>query len=97
MAGWSSTTPEIRQKLAKAIDSYTALYRKGCTPPDSVGWSNIDNNEQFLAQSVVMTPNPSLSIPNALKSERPDDYTRTLPRSNGRLARLASPFRSWAL
>ena len=28
--------PEIRQRLVKAIDSYTAIYRKGCTPPDSV-------------------------------------------------------------
>ena len=25
--------PEIRQRLVKAIDSYTAVYRKGCTPP----------------------------------------------------------------
>jgi multiple sugar transport system substrate-binding protein len=30
--------PEIRQKLVKAIDSYTAIYRKGCTPPASVDW-----------------------------------------------------------
>ncbi len=28
--------PEIRQRLIKAMDSYTAIYRKGCTPPDSV-------------------------------------------------------------
>jgi hypothetical protein len=26
---------------------------------------------------VVMTPNVTLSIPNALKSERPDDYYET--------------------
>ena len=25
--------PEIRQGIIKAIDSYTAIYRKGCTPP----------------------------------------------------------------
>ena len=31
--------PEIRQRLVKAIDSYTAIYRKGCTPPDSVTWA----------------------------------------------------------
>ena len=66
--------PEIRQRLIKAIDSYTAIYRKGCTPPDSVTWTDYSNNEQFLAQSVVMTPNDTLSIPNALKRERPDDY-----------------------
>ena len=37
-------------------------------------WDDIDNNKAFLAQTVVMTPNDSLSIPNALKRERPDDY-----------------------
>jgi multiple sugar transport system substrate-binding protein len=65
---------EVRRKLIRAIDGYTAIYRKGCTPPDSVSWANIDNNKRFLAQSVVMTPNDTLSIVNALKHERPDDY-----------------------
>ncbi len=67
--------PEIRQRLVKSIDDYTAIYRKGCTPPDSVTWAGgYDNNERFLTQAVVMTPNVSLSIPNGLKHERPDDY-----------------------
>jgi multiple sugar transport system substrate-binding protein len=63
--------PEIRQRLITAADHYTKIYRKGCTPPGSVGWANTDNNKQFHAQRVVMTPNDSLSIPNALKQERP--------------------------
>jgi multiple sugar transport system substrate-binding protein len=50
------------------------VYRKGCTPPDSLTWGNPGNNAQFHAQAVVMTPNETLSIPNALKHERPDDY-----------------------
>jgi multiple sugar transport system substrate-binding protein len=66
--------PEVRRKLIDAVDSYTSIYRKGCTPPDSLTWHNIDNNKAFLAQTVVMTANPTLSIPNALKGERPDDY-----------------------
>ena len=66
--------PEVRRKLAKAIDSFTMIYRKGCTPPASVAWRTIDNNKQFHAQAVVMTANESLSIPNALKHERPEDY-----------------------
>ena len=37
--------PEVRRRLVKALDSYTAIYRKGCTPPDSVDWANIDNNK----------------------------------------------------
>jgi multiple sugar transport system substrate-binding protein len=65
---------EVRRKLIKAVDSYTAIHGKGCTPPGSVTWANIDNNKQFHAQAVIMTPNQSLSIPNALKRERPNDY-----------------------
>jgi multiple sugar transport system substrate-binding protein len=70
--------PEIRQKLVKAIDSYTAIYRKGCTPPASVDWGPYSNNERFLAQAVVMTPNDTLSIPNELKRERPEDYYKNV-------------------
>ena len=67
--------PEVRRRLIEAVDAYTAVYRKGCTPPGSITWdSNADNNEQFLAQAVVMTLNQSLSIPNALRRDRPDDY-----------------------
>ncbi len=66
--------PEVRRRLVKAIDNYTAVYRKGCTPPDAVTWDDGGNNQAFLAQTVVLTTNMSLSIPNALKSERPDDY-----------------------
>jgi multiple sugar transport system substrate-binding protein len=66
--------PRIRANLVKAIDAYTTIYRKGCTPPDSVTWGNFDNNKAFLAQAVVMTPNGTLSIPNALRRDRPEDY-----------------------
>jgi multiple sugar transport system substrate-binding protein len=71
--------PEFRRKLIGVIDSYTAIYRNGCTPPDAVNWSSGDgNNKAFLAQTVVMTANESLSIPNALKLERADDYLRNV-------------------
>jgi multiple sugar transport system substrate-binding protein len=67
--------PEVRRRLIKAVDAYTTVYRTGCTPPDSIAWnSNLDNNQQFLAQAVVMVLNDTLSIPNALKLDRPDDY-----------------------
>jgi multiple sugar transport system substrate-binding protein len=67
--------PAVRRRLIEALDAYTAVYRKGCTPPSSVTWdSSSDNNEQFLAQAIVMVTNQSLSIPNALRSERPEDY-----------------------
>jgi multiple sugar transport system substrate-binding protein len=28
--------PEVRRRLIEAIDAYTAVYRKGCTPPGSI-------------------------------------------------------------
>jgi multiple sugar transport system substrate-binding protein len=65
---------EVREGMVRALDSYTAIWRKGCTPPESVGWNNVDNNTAFLAQTVVMTPNTSLSIPGALKREQPAAY-----------------------
>ena len=78
--------PEIRQRFIGTMDGYTAIQLKGCTPPDSVTWASGANNQTFLAQTVVMTPNLSLSIPNALERERPDDYyknTATIESSLG--------------
>jgi multiple sugar transport system substrate-binding protein len=88
--------PKIRQKLISVVDSYAAIYRQGCTPPDATEWDQRGNNQAFLAQSVVMTANETLSIPNALKREHPDDYYKIPRRSNGHSARMASTFRSWA-
>ncbi len=84
--------PEIRRQLVKAIDSYTAIYRKGCTPPDSVTWNGYGNNEKFLAQAVVMTANVSLSIPNELKRERPEDYYKNTATIEWPLGPHGEPF-----
>jgi multiple sugar transport system substrate-binding protein len=65
---------EIRRRLTRTMESYTAIWQEGCTPPDSTKWTATGNNEAFLDRTVVMTPNATLSIPGALKSERPDDY-----------------------
>jgi multiple sugar transport system substrate-binding protein len=66
--------PAVRRRLVEAIDAYTAVWRKGCTPPGSISWNNDGNNEQFLAAATVMAINPSLSIPNALRRGRPGDH-----------------------
>jgi multiple sugar transport system substrate-binding protein len=68
--------PAVRARMVRAMGAYTEIWRKGCTPPDAVNWTNIDNNKAFLAQTVVMTANPTLSIPAALRTARPDDYYR---------------------
>ena len=66
--------PAVRAGIIRALEAYTAIWRKGCTPPDSTSWTNIGNNKAFLAQTVVMTVKGSLSIPGALRTARPDDY-----------------------
>jgi multiple sugar transport system substrate-binding protein len=67
---------EVQRRLIEALDAYVTVYRKGCAPPAAVDWNIADNNKAFLAQTVVMTPNLSLSIPGALKATRPEDYDR---------------------
>jgi multiple sugar transport system substrate-binding protein len=85
--------PEIRKRLVRAIDAYTVVYRKGCTPSGSATWRDIGNNEAFLAGTVVMTANMSLSIVNALKRERPDDYYKNTATIEWPLSPAGKPFR----
>jgi multiple sugar transport system substrate-binding protein len=76
-AGWNLVeAPALRDTLVQVLERYTAIYTKGCTPPDATDWTNIGNNEAFLEQRVVMTTNLTLSITNALKATRPEDYYR---------------------
>ena len=85
--------PDVRRKLVRAIEDYTAIYRKGCTPPDSATWkSPLDNNKAFLDQRVVMTANYSRSIPNALKSDRPDDFYENTATIEWPLGPTGEPF-----
>jgi multiple sugar transport system substrate-binding protein len=69
--------PEVRARLVAALDGYTGLYRRGCTPPDAAEWDNTGNNKAFLEQRVVVTVNPTLSVPGALRTTRPEDYARS--------------------
>ena len=76
----------VKDKVVEILTDYTTVWRKGCTPPDSAAWTNIDNNKAFHDQRVVMTINSTLSISNALQAKRPDDYyqnTVTVPWRNG--------------
>jgi multiple sugar transport system substrate-binding protein len=66
--------PKVREGMVKAMSAYTGMWRKGCVPPDAVDWDGGGNNKAFLAQTVVMTANPSLSIMAALRTARPGDY-----------------------
>jgi multiple sugar transport system substrate-binding protein len=63
-----------RDGLIDALDSYTKPFKDGCVPPGAVNWGDADNNVNFLNQVVLMTPNPSLSIPASQYTSNPENY-----------------------
>lgn len=65
--------PEIRSKAIAALEWYVSLYQNGYVPPDALKWLAPDNNVKFLNRSLLMTANPSLSIP-ASQIEDEDIY-----------------------
>ena len=72
--------PGVRSRLIEAIDAYTVVYRKGCTPPelDRLGLQSSTTTSSSTAEAVVIVLNDTLSIPSALKRDRPeDDYKNT--------------------
>ncbi len=70
--------PKTREGMIKALDSYTKPARDRCVPPGAVNWQDSDNNLNFLNRITIMVPNPSLSIPAAVKNSRPDDYYKNM-------------------
>lgn len=62
--------PTVRSRLIEVLDWTAGFYANDYVPDDAVTWLDSDNNVQFLNQAVLMTPNPSLSIP---ASQREDE------------------------
>jgi multiple sugar transport system substrate-binding protein len=54
--------PSVRAGLIKALNDYTSVYSKGCTPPSSTSWKDPDNNVAFHNKTIVMTHNATISI-----------------------------------
>jgi multiple sugar transport system substrate-binding protein len=64
--------PEVRRRLIEAIDAYTAVDRKGCTPPGSTTWhSDSDNNEQFSGAGDRHDAEPVALDPQRPKARAP--------------------------
>lgn len=63
-----------REAIVKTLQWLADLYGAGYVPPEATGWADGDNNASFHAKSVVMTTNPSLSIPAHQLVNAPDDY-----------------------
>jgi multiple sugar transport system substrate-binding protein len=66
--------PAVKAKLVEVMDWTIQFYRGDYVPKAAVTWLDADNNVSFLNQEVLMTPNPSLSIP---ASQKDDDLLYT--------------------
>lgn len=67
-----------RDGLIQALDSYVMPVRERCNPPGAVNWIDADNNVNFLSQSVLMTPNPSMSIPASQFTQSEENYFQNI-------------------
>ncbi len=54
--------PKTRAGLISAMNDYTAVYAKGCTPPSSTAWKDPDNNNAFHNKTIILTHNATISI-----------------------------------
>src|SRR3989304_4999582 len=71
--------PKNREAIVKTLAWFAELYNSGDVPPDAVNWSDGDNNANFHSKSIVVTPNPSLSIPVPWFFNGPDSYFNKMP------------------
>lgn len=55
--------PSVRQGLINAMNDYTSVYAKGCTPPSSTSWKDPDNNVAFHNKTIILTHNATISLP----------------------------------
>jgi multiple sugar transport system substrate-binding protein len=66
--------PRNKAAIVKTLTFLAGLFNSGYVPPDTVNWSDGDNNAHFHSKSIVMTPNPSISIPAHQYFNAPDNY-----------------------
>jgi multiple sugar transport system substrate-binding protein len=73
--------PQVRNGILRAVTEYTKFYREKLVPPSATEWGDPDNNERFLNSEMVMTANPTLSIPGSQRSDeqRYFDQMVTIP------------------
>jgi len=65
--------PKVRQGLITVLDDFTRHYKAKNVPPGAISWKDVDNNVNFSNRQVVMTMNPTLSIPGAFYGKDNND------------------------
>jgi len=66
--------PKMRQNIIAAMDDFTRHYKAKNVPPGAISWKDIDNNLNFNNRQIVMTMNPTLSIPGSFLGKNDDYY-----------------------
>lgn len=54
--------PKNKAAMVKAVEAYSNIFQRGCTPPSSVNWLDPDNNVAFHNRTTVATHNATISI-----------------------------------
>jgi multiple sugar transport system substrate-binding protein len=86
--------PQVKAGLVSAINDYTSIYTKGCTPPSSTSWKDPDNNVAFHNRTTLMTHNATISIAakwldDANNATLTDEQRATAKKNYGELIRTA--------
>ena len=70
--------PKVRRGLITVLEDFTRHYKAKNVPPGAISWKDIDNNVNFNNRQVVMTMNPTLSIPGSFLGKNDDYYNNKI-------------------
>lgn len=71
-------SPQAKQGIVNTLKFFADLQKSKYNPPEAIEWGDPNNNVGFLSRQVVMTQNPTLSIP--LSQKQPDNLYNRNPR-----------------
>jgi multiple sugar transport system substrate-binding protein len=57
--------PAVREALIKTFEFIANLHKRGYNPEGALTWQDPDNNVAFHSRTIIMVPNPTISIPAA--------------------------------
>lgn len=61
------------EKLTQVLSDFSRFFENNHIPSNATNWTDPDNNISFLSRLVLMTPNPTLSIPGSQR-QNPTTY-----------------------
>ena len=70
--------PQAKQGIVNTLKFLADLQKSKYNPPEAIEWGDPNNNVSFLSRQVVMTQNPTLSIP--LSQKQPNNIYNKNPR-----------------